>query len=77
MINLTNEIYMPIEEQTPIDMNFGPTNTRCERKRCHNMNLDEQIPNPSPTDDECRALEAENSRLEVECEILCHLLLFP
>ena len=58
----------------PIEIKFGPVHLRWQDGRWINLNLDEQPPNPTPSLQEISALQRENSQLQVECEILLHML---
>ena len=58
----------------PIEMKFGPVHLRWEDGHWINMNLDEHPAHPAPSITEISQLQRENSQLQVECEILLHML---
>lgn len=62
------------DANTPIEINFGPVHLRWQDGSWTNLNLPEQPANPNPTLQEISKLQRENAQLQVECEILLHML---
>ena len=62
------------DASSPINLNCGEVNLRWQDGRWINHNLDEQPNNPTPSLQDVALLQKENSQLQVECEILLHLL---
>ena len=62
------------DSNLPIEMKFGPVHMRWQDGHWVNMNIDEQPPHPAPSLTEISQLQKENAQLQVECEILLHML---
>lgn len=60
--------------QGPIEINCGDINLKWDDGTWINQNLDQQIQNPNPTNKEIKELQKENAQMQVECEILLHML---
>lgn len=57
-----------------IDLNTGSANLKWENGHWHNSNFTEQPPNLHPSKAEIHRLQKENSEMQVQCEILLHML---
>lgn len=62
------------DSNIPIEIKFGGVHLRWQDGQWTNLNLDEQPTNHNPTLSEISTLQKENAQLQVECEILLHML---
>ena len=58
----------------PIELNFGNAKLKWENDHWINLNFKHQPQSMNPSKAEIRKLQMENADLQVECEILLHML---
>lgn len=62
------------DSNIPISLNVGNARLKWENGIWHNLNFKIQPPKDTLTQKEIRELERENAQLQVQCEILLHML---
>ena len=62
------------DSNIPIALNIGSAHMQWENGKWHNLNFQVEPPKEKMSDKELKDLERENAQLQVQCEILLHML---